>query len=202
MQPLFRPEAVSHANRRLDGGVLLPARLSIWLLGGAVAAVLALAIGFATNATYARTETVPGRLASSAALMRPMLADVSVARVPAAPGELLAELYVPSHAVGLVKPGQPLRLKYDAFPVERHGAYEGFVTDVSLAVLQPSEVAVPDLRLAAPVFRIHARLADQAVRVGDVRVPLRAGMLLRADIVVERRSILDWLVERTDAAGR
>ena len=171
MLPLFRSEAVAHAARGLDGRVLLPSRLPVSLLALLLGAVLAGGIAFASTATYARTEAASGRL------------------VPTG-GGLAAELLVPSSAVGLIRPGQAVELVYEAFPVRRFGAHTGVVTAVSATVLAPTEVAVPRLPLAGPVFRVDVRLAAQEVHARGTRVQLRAGMLLSAAIAVDRRPLL------------
>jgi hypothetical protein len=44
---------------------------------------------------------------------------------------LQAEIYIPSRAIGFVKPGQEVRLLYDAFPYQRFGAYRGRVVAAS-----------------------------------------------------------------------
>ena len=53
---------------------------------------------------------------------------------------LLAELFVPSRAIGFVEPGQRVRLMVDAFPYQRFGTLGGRVETVSQAVLSPNEV--------------------------------------------------------------
>ena len=116
--------------------------------------------------------------------------------------ELIAELYVPSRAAGFVAAGQPLRLKYEAFPFQRYGAQDGVVTGVSRTVLSPEETGIPGIRLAEPVFRVRGRLAAQRLDAYGASVPLRAGMLLSADIVVDRRTLLEWLLDPLYAVGR
>ncbi len=54
--------------------------------------------------------------------------------------EMVAEVFVPSSAVGFIKPGQPVRLSYDAFPRQKFGTFAGHVESVSDFVLMPSEV--------------------------------------------------------------
>ena len=412
MEPLFRPEAVAHATQRLDGEVLLPARLSVWAVLGVVGAILALGTWFAATATYARKETVVGVLSPEAGVVRAVapragvvsellvstgdvvdrntplarivmsersnddgeaaalsrtltaqrrahvdslaaairLSDLDAARleerraslrrdaesvrkqmsrqayrvsgatrdlrraaelvhkghlsrsdrdaaaavvvdtrhalaalkrdaesleremsdvagqihaIPAAvaaaqaemegavaalderiarlsmemeqvvaspiagridalavrPGQsvtsgsavavvvpvgedLVADLYVPSRAVAFIAPGQPLRLKYEAFPFQRYGAQEGVVADVSGAALSPEEAGLTGIGLAEPVFRVRGRLGAQSLSAYGTGVPLRAGMRLTADIVVDRRTLLEWVLDPLYAVGR
>jgi membrane fusion protein len=46
-----------------------------------------------------------------------------------------------------------------------------------------------------PVYRVVASLDAQSVRAFGRLYPLQAGMLLEADIVLERRSLLEWILE-------
>lgn len=60
--------------------------------------------------------------------------------VPA--GALLeARLYGPSRAIGFVRPGQQVRLRYAAYPHQKFGQYEGVVRTVSRSTVDPGELA-------------------------------------------------------------
>ena len=366
MLPLFRDEAVRHATGGLDGQVLLPVRISIWLIGGVLAGALAVAGWFATTASYARTETITGWLAPESGVVRAaasrggvvvdilvgagdlVLQDAPLARmrlpshgetginrlaiiqtlekqryailaayeatllglaaerarltarlaslqaeqalatlsrsakairrdikdvanrldgIPGAEAvaraetdaaigaldeklarldwadeytvtaplggrvdtlvarvgqslaagsavavlvpigdELVAELFVPPRAAGFVDVGQTVELKYEAFPFQRFGSQEATVDKVSLTVLSRDQAGRPDLgsslEPSEPVFSARGRLATQTVQAYGASVPLRAGMLLSADIVLDRRTLVEWLLEPLYAVDR
>jgi len=109
-------------------------------------------------------------------------------------GGLRAELYVPSRAIRFVKPGQRVRLLYDAFPYQKFGPAWGEVREVSATVLAPAEVtaAVP---VQEPVYRVTAKLDAQFMRAFGAETPLAAGMALTADVILEERSFAEWLLE-------
>jgi membrane fusion protein len=115
---------------------------------------------------------------------------------------LEAELYAPTRASGFIHEGQDVRLMYQAFPHEKFGTGEGVVTSVSRTVLAPAEVAIPGLQVSEPVFRIRVRMKSDTVAAYGRRVPLQPGMLLNADVVIDRRSLLEWLLDPLYAAGR
>jgi len=46
-----------------------------------------------------------------------------------------------------------------------------------------------------PVYRVQVARGQQEIRADDNSVPLQSGMLLSADIVLEQRSLLSWLLE-------
>ncbi|MFZ4072452.1 MAG: HlyD family secretion protein [Caulobacterales bacterium] len=109
-------------------------------------------------------------------------------------GKLVAELYVPSRAIGFVKPGQKVRLLYEAFPYQRFGPAHGTVEATSATVLIPNEVKAP-IALKEPVYRIMVRLDRQFMPAFGTNAPLQAGMALTADIVLEERSFAEWILE-------
>ncbi|HSV79492.1 MAG TPA: HlyD family efflux transporter periplasmic adaptor subunit, partial [Ramlibacter sp.] len=53
---------------------------------------------------------------------------------------LEAHLYAPSRSVGFVRTGQRVQLRYQAFPYQRFGHYEGVVAGISRAALSPAEL--------------------------------------------------------------
>ena len=115
---------------------------------------------------------------------------------------IVAELFVPTRAVGFIRPGQEVRLAYEAFPHQRFGVGRGEIIQVSQTVLAPSEISVPGLLLNEPVFRVRARLERQQIEAYGEQIALQPGLLLSADIVLERRSLIEWAFDPIFAAGR
>lgn len=97
-------------------------------------------------------------------------------------GRLQAELSLPPGDVGQVRPGQAVKLLYDAFPYQRHGVRRGTVRWVS-----PASVGV--------YFRAFADIEDAALTVKGESRPLTAGMGGRADVVVGRRALIAYAFE-------
>lgn len=108
--------------------------------------------------------------------------------------ELAAVAYLPSRAIGFIQPGQAVRLMYDAFPQQKFGAFAGRVERVSAFVLLPADIP-QTFAVREATYKIVIAIDHQAVAIGDAWVPLRPGMLLAAEIVLERRSFVDWLLE-------
>jgi membrane fusion protein len=111
---------------------------------------------------------------------------------------LHAEIYAPTRAIGFVKPGLEVRLLYDAFPYEKFGSFGGRVTQVSHAVMDPRQIAAP-LNLQEAVYRLEVIPQAQAVEAYGRKEPLQAGMAVTANIILERRSFLSWLLEPLNA---
>ena len=109
-------------------------------------------------------------------------------------GTLHAQLLVPTRAIGFITPGNSVVLRYDAFPFQRFGQYHGTVASVSGTVWSPGEKIGP-LTSREPVYRIEVTLQRQTVSSGGREFPLRPGMLASADILLEKRSVFEWVFE-------
>lgn len=117
---------------------------------------------------------------------------------------LEAHLFAPSRAVGFVEPGQRVRVRYAAYPFQKFGQYEGEVVQVSRTALTPAELP-PQLALPAhaeALYRITVRLALPHVMAYGKAQPLAAGMQLEADIMQDRRRLIEWVFEPLIALGR
>ncbi len=108
--------------------------------------------------------------------------------------KLDAHLLIPSRSVGLVGPDREVALRYEAFPHARFGSHRGRIESVSSTLIMPDEVDLP-VSLAEPVYRATVTLDTQSVAVNRREVPLKAGMRLEADIALDRRRIIEWLLE-------
>lgn len=122
---------------------------------------------------------------------------------------LQAHLYAPSSAVGFVRAGQPVWLRYQAYPFQKFGHQAGRVLQVSRTPLQAVELAALSLATPAtgagaagttlgtgePLYRITVALDRQAVAAYGRDQPLAAGMQLDADVLLDRRRLVEWLFE-------
>jgi membrane fusion protein len=131
-------------------------------------------------------------LAAVGRTIDPKITQLSI--VPAE-GQFEAELFVPARAIGFIAQGQPVRLLYDAFPFQRFGAYNGTISSVSTTMLTPSEMPEPLGVIREPAYRVKVALERQTISAFGRDVPLQPDMTLRADIILERRSIIEWLLE-------
>lgn len=130
-------------------------------------------------------QVAPGQIVDSAKPLMTLLPDGA---------SLLAELFVQSRAIGFVEPGQRVRLMVDAFPYQRFGTQGGRVETVSQAVLSPNEV-IGKVALSEPAYRVTVRLDRQDIDAFGRQVPFQPDMTLKADIVLEGRSLVAWLFE-------
>jgi membrane fusion protein len=107
---------------------------------------------------------------------------------------LQAELLIPTRAAGFVRPGQEVRLLYDAFPYQNFGAYTGHIAEISNTVLTKTDTAGP-IAPEEPVYKALVQLDRPDVDANGRNAALQAGMLLHAKIILDRRSLARWILE-------
>ena len=135
--------------------------------------------------------TATAVLAEPGQLISPQQALVSV--VPGG-DPLEAQLYAPSRAVGFVQPGSRVVLRYQAYPYQKFGHHEGVVKYVSRSALQPSELPFPAAG-GELQYRITVALSSQEVMAYGAPQRLQAGMVVEADVLLDRRRIYEWALE-------
>jgi membrane fusion protein len=118
--------------------------------------------------------------------------DLQLAIVPTN-GSLEAELFVPTRAAGFIEAGERVRILYDAFPYQKFGAYFGRIVSTSQTILTSSDISGP-ITLKEPAYRVTVALDRPDVTAYGKHMPLQAGMLLKADIILESRSLMRWLL--------
>jgi membrane fusion protein len=114
--------------------------------------------------------------------------------------KLEAEMYVPSRAVGFIKPGMTALLRYQAFPYQKFGQHRARVrevatTSIRLDELTTSAAVMLGAAQSEPVYRVRLQLDQQSVRAYGTALPLRSGMLVDASVMLERRRLYEWVLE-------
>ena len=106
---------------------------------------------------------------------------------------LQAELHVPARAIGFVQPGQDVRILYDAFPYQNFGTYSGRVKKISQTILTSADASGP-IALKEPAYRVTVTLDRPDIDAYGKKIPLQPDMLLKADIILDTRPLLSWLL--------
>jgi membrane fusion protein len=116
--------------------------------------------------------------------------------------QLQARLYGPSRDIGFVTPGQRVLIRYDAYPHQKFGKYEGVVRSVSRATVGAGELAeatagaVPGLAAPGqPVYRITVDLDLQNATAYGQPAPLQPGMTLQADVQIKTQRLWQWILD-------
>ncbi|KVP21720.1 anibiotic ABC transporter [Burkholderia multivorans] len=117
---------------------------------------------------------------------------------------LEAQLMVPSRAIGFVRTGARVVLRYEAYPFQKFGQQFGRVVDVSRTALAPQEVAnlTGRTNVSEQLYRVVVALDRQDILAYGKREALRPGMALEADMLIDRRRLIEWVLEPLYALGR
>lgn len=115
--------------------------------------------------------------------------------------ELLANLYVPSRAVGFVKPHDKVVLRYQAFPYQKFGHANGKIVSVAKTALGKQELSGLGLifsdinSLNEPAYLVKVKLNKQTVLAYGKEKNLQIGMILEADILHENKKLYEWVLD-------
>jgi membrane fusion protein len=117
---------------------------------------------------------------------------------------LEAQLFAPSRSIGFVRAGNEVLLRYLAFPHQKFGSYKARVVSVSRNPLSAGELGfAPADGGREPLYRIKVALDSQSVSAYGRNEPLQAGMQVEADILLDRRRLIEWIFEpMLSLAGR
>ena len=123
-------------------------------------------------------------------------AQQSLLSVLPARSELLAELWVPTQAIGFIHAGAPVVIRYPAYPYQKFGQHLGRVRDVSRSAVSPTELSrLLGQEIKDPRYRVQVALDHQSVLAYGRAEPLKPGMVLDADVLLDRRRLLEWVLE-------
>lgn len=131
----------------------------------------------------------PGQVATPEAALASLVPEDS---------RLVAQLYAPSSAVGFVRPEQTVLLRYQAYPYQKFGHHPGEVVAVSRTPLQAADLAalaLPESVRLEPLYRITVALKEQSVQAYGQTQALVPGMQLDADVLLDRRRLIEWIFE-------
>jgi membrane fusion protein len=123
----------------------------------------------------------------------------ALASLVPADSQLQAHLYAPSSAVGFVRPDQTVLLRYQAYAYQKFGHQRGRVLQVSRTPLSAADQsalagAQPQAALE-PLYRITVALDKQQVSAYGQDISLVPGMQLDADVLLDRRRLIEWIFE-------
>ncbi len=137
------------------------------------------------NGVVTGIQVVEGEVLSQAKLLLHIIPEGS---------ELVAELLLPTRSAGFIEIGNETRLRFDAFPYQRFGFINSTISRIDKALITPNEVRLP-VTLQEPVYRLRARLNQQQMSAYGKAFALKSGMLFEADIMLEQRTLIEWLLE-------
>ncbi|HEY2608369.1 MAG TPA: HlyD family efflux transporter periplasmic adaptor subunit [Paraburkholderia sp.] len=111
-------------------------------------------------------------------------------------GALRAALRIPSRRRGFVREGQIVRLKFDAFPYAKFGSYPARIDSISRttvrSAMSPASASEPSS--SEGDYMAWATLSGDTFNFERQRFDILPGMVATASIVIERRTIAEWVL--------
>ncbi|MGJ0193847.1 HlyD family secretion protein [Pantoea sp. RRHST58] len=117
--------------------------------------------------------------------------------------ELVARIMVNTQSIGFIQAGQRVVLRYKAFPYQKFGQQYGNVIEVSRTALSPQEVTTLTGKnnVQEQQYRVLVALDKQTIKAYSQDEPLKPGMALDADFIVDQRHLYEWVLEPLFALG-
>jgi membrane fusion protein len=117
-------------------------------------------------------------------------------------------LQAPSKTMGLLSVGQRVVLKYDAFPYKSFGVKYGRIVEIGTqplsipdgdeqqqATLNPAIARMTRSDPPQSRYMIEVEPEEKAVVAYGVERPILIGSTLSADVIVERRKLIEWVLD-------
>lgn len=101
---------------------------------------------------------------------------------------LVAELKIPNKDIGMIKIGQKVKLKFDAFPFAEYGTISGTLINI----MPDADI---DAQSGLSYYRAISSLNQDFFRVKGERVKLLSGMTATAEIVTDKKTILKLILK-------
>lgn len=110
---------------------------------------------------------------------------------------LRAEVWVSNEDIGFVREGQPVKLKFAAFPFQKYGMVGGVVEHVGADAADGND---PDRKPRPLLYKALIRLQDMALSMNGQRFALSAGMQANAEIWLGDRTVMEYLLSPVSQA--
>ncbi|XHH29478.1 hypothetical protein WIW49_00670 [Xanthomonas euroxanthea] len=92
--------------------------------------------------------------------------------------------------------GDRVLLRYQAFPYQKFGRHAGRVVEVSRSAVTSKELSsLLGQQIEEARYRVIVELETQHIVANGRNELLRPGMVLDADILLEKRKLIEWMFE-------
>lgn len=124
--------------------------------------------------------------------------DTVAQMIPANKGEFQLVMWVPNGAISFIKPEDKINIRYEAFPFEKFGQFEGTIKYISTVPASQQELAfyknIPSTDPNNPLYKIVVEIADQKVEYNNTSLAFLSGMKAEATLFLENRKLYEWML--------
>lgn len=131
-----------------------------------------------------------------------IIPNIPLLNIVPAQSTLVAHLYVSSSAIGFVRAGQPVKLRFKAFPYQKFGQVTGQISSISETTMNSQELtSMGEMSQSnneqqnEPIYLVKVLMPQQSMKVYGEQRPFKVGMAFDADILQEKRKLYEWVLE-------
>ncbi|MGX3020319.1 HlyD family secretion protein [Ursidibacter sp. B-7004-1] len=124
--------------------------------------------------------------------------DALAQMIPANKGEYQLVMWVPNGAISFIKPNDKINIRYEAFPFEKFGQFNGVIKHISTVPASLQELAfyknIPVADPNNPLYKITVAISDQKVEYNNTSLAFLSGMKAEATVFLENRKLYEWML--------
>jgi HlyD family secretion protein len=113
---------------------------------------------------------------------------------------LRAEVWLSNEDIGFVKEGQPVRLKFAAFPFQKYGMVEGVVEHIGADSVELAAASGTANEKPGATYKALVTLKAAQLEANGQHYPLSVGMQANAEILLGTRTVLEYLLSPVQQA--
>lgn len=106
-----------------------------------------------------------------------------------------AQLIIPNHVIGFIKVGNPVAIRYYAYPYQLFGTQKGKISEIDDQLLMPGETSSLPMTINYPFYLAKVKLDKQSIALKGISYELKSGMHFKAEIQINEISVLDWMLQ-------
>ncbi|MGJ7568728.1 HlyD family secretion protein [Variovorax sp. GB1R11] len=144
---------------------------------------------------YSIVAPEDGVVSATAAYVGQVVGGKPIAMLMPASAEMQIHLYANSKAVGFVKPGQLVKLRYQAFPFQKYGQFEGVVKNISLVPIDAGELPIEQQATHEDKYRLVVTPEKREFLIDGEKRRLIPGMMVDANVYQETRRLYQWMFD-------
>lgn len=114
--------------------------------------------------------------------------------VPENDGLYKVVIYVENQDIGAIKEGQKVKYEIPAYPSSDYGVIEGTVTGISKDIKVNQDTGTG-------YYEVEATISCKGKNIDEKQVEFIQGMAVQAKLVTEKKSVMEYLLEKVDLLG-
>ncbi|WP_171923414.1 HlyD family secretion protein [Salmonella bongori] len=110
--------------------------------------------------------------------------------------EMVVYLFLDSSSIADVTCGGRVTIKYDSYPFQKYGVYQGVIKDIGRYPVDPSVIESSyGLKYSSPMYRITIQPDRNDVVYAQHSYLIPSGSHVHADILLDKKMLITWLFE-------